>query len=96
MTIKHTPGPWEFRQRSLPKGGIKNEIHQIKKPDKGSWEIAEVVFPSDAKLIAAAPDMAEALSAMLTYSRFIGLGSAEGYNDAIKKALAALAKAGVE
>lgn len=51
---------------------------------------------ANAKIVAAALDMAEALSSMLTYCRFIGLGSAEGYNDAITKARAALAKAGVK
>lgn len=85
MTTKHTPGPWNFDNHSpaLPVLGIyaadgKNPFHG----DRSQEELA-----ANARLIAAAPELLEALQGLLN-----ALPSATTH-PAIKVARAAIAKA---
>lgn len=61
MSAKHTPGPWrhDYISSSSQPSGWTN-IHGD--PDKDGWTLlAKVHTASDARLIAAAPDMLAAL-----------------------------------
>lgn len=88
MTTKHTPGPWKWQgrfSRNLAKclsGGGRPLLRCIDVSD------------ADANLIEAAPDLLEALSAMLeqfNYNTITGIVHDE--SAAIAKAIAAIAKA---
>ena len=60
MEAKHTPGPWRVHDYDFDTAnGTK-----ITTDDVGRNVIAEVKNPADATLIAAAPDMLEALRAI--------------------------------
>lgn len=87
--IKHTPGPWEF---------VDNSLVGPKLDDKPIW-LRPIIFRSetginsyDAQLIAAAPDMLEALQSLIACDF-----GAEGWNEnaeqAAIKARAAVLKA---
>lgn len=58
MTTKHTPGPWAF---SLNEGHTAHEIWSTYGPERGISFVANVAAKSDARLIAAAPEMLAAL-----------------------------------
>lgn len=100
---KHTPGPWiPYYAVYLPK----NVFKVGKDRGKGFQCIADCSYETthgadgeealaNAKLIAAAPDLAEALKAVIEYFGHSALSNYE-YPDHIQKARAALAKAGVE
>ncbi len=51
---KHTPGPWSYDE----------EADRIEGPTGEKWVICRSVNDADARLIAAAPDLAEALEAL--------------------------------
>ena len=63
MTTKHTPGPWRFVTRAT----VHMSEHNI--AEVGTWKVCAkqgaVTTSADARLIAAAPDLLEALEAML-------------------------------
>jgi hypothetical protein len=66
----HTPGPWETNGRDITKGGIAGIARM-----QGSQGVAgegagrhEEARLANAKLIAAAPDMAAALAALLAWA----------------------------
>jgi len=60
MTSKHTAGTW-----TVAENGGKGDLVGVKS-DRSTWFIAEEMLEEDAKLVAAAPDMLEALEAVLT------------------------------
>ena len=63
MESKHTPGPWSVHRYDLDTdNGIK-----VTTADIGRRVIAEVKNPDNAALIAAAPDMYEALRMMVRW-----------------------------
>lgn len=66
---KHTPGPWKAVELEIPVGFARFEIHYS---EDGEC-VAEVVHQeANAKLIAAAPDLLEALQA--AYAKFSAFG----------------------
>ena len=99
---KHTPGPWEF-EPSTPEDGVRCVfIFGAKCKDGYRPEIGAVYGPQDAKafadarLIAAAPDLLDALGTLL--NRLEGIGGEhvtgmEGVDADLMKANAAIAKA---
>lgn len=94
--VKHTPGPWEYGEER----GLCREIHADNGPElfaiaqtrHGDPEICE----ANARLIAAAPELLEALIAFRDGGPQGGQNFAEwheSYRPAIDKARAAIAKA---
>ena len=70
QTLKHTPGPWEFVPKLTASENHKGFFVRAEKATKnGKWALAEVqpgdedgkMGAANATLIAAAPDMLEAL-----------------------------------
>lgn len=61
MTGKPTPGPWNVAHYS------KHEKHIVALIDGKPRSIAGYCLPSDAHLIAAAPDLLEALKGLMPY-----------------------------
>lgn len=70
MTAKHTPGPWEIGQTCsyetalVAKSGITVAFAAW---DGGSGCHLEIENPADARLIAAAPELLEALELAVAY-----------------------------
>jgi len=65
MSEQHTPGPWKAHPTGLARSGLPE--YQIHWSDIGEC-VAEVVHgTADAKLIAAAPDLLEALYKALAF-----------------------------
>jgi hypothetical protein len=62
---KHTPGPWSFYE-SKHDGCI--EIFRDGNEVEGSPTIGSALLPSDARLIASAPELLEALQQVLSAS----------------------------
>lgn len=89
---KHTPGPW-FMTKGLP--GYRSRINST--PQNLGWDLAHVCngpeADANARLIAAAPDLLEALQLMV--DRFIDTEGSFGAweNEAIEAASAAIEKA---
>lgn len=83
MESKHTPGPW--KPLSSMDGHVEAECGLIAKAYRYSIDSDELPVEANARLIAAAPEMLEALRALIepTYSR----------KTAERKARAAIAKA---
>lgn len=83
---KHTPGPWDYRK--LPSGAY-IVFHTYDKPTAGF-----IYQEPNARLIAAAPDLLEALDCL---TAVIGLtpikGNLEALQEAYEQARAAIAKA---
>lgn len=94
MSAKHTPGPWKI-EPSIPEEGVK--CIWIKGANTESYrpEIGAVFAPqhekafSDARLIAAAPELLGALESMLEHAEF----STQQGREAFAKARAAITKA---
>ena len=62
MTSKHTPGPWIFYKASSSDRG---ENYGIKASPPNYWVIPPLnISPADARLIAAAPELLEALTVL--------------------------------
>lgn len=93
----HTPGPWH----------LSDEVNPLITNERGNVDVAQVFFYddgtvgslrpaayADARLIAAAPDLLEALKAC--ESALFGLGEDYRIDSAWAKARAAIAKAGGE
>lgn len=102
---KWTPGPWNTRNHGVIVGG---PFHQFERGTAQrqiamacvivDCEQAEAERDANARLISAAPDMAEALALLVQYDETPngdGVLMMMRYADAITAARAALAKAGV-
>lgn len=93
---KHTPGPWIIAEH----GTKLTATHPLR---KHQYDIVTVHYAfergqheANAKLIAAAPDMAEALRGMVTLHEQRELVRGTSYDDVrVEVARAALAKAGL-
>lgn len=90
MSAKHTPGPWKvvkddflgIRIKQSDGGDIRSIAEILKHPPGG------VLGENNARLIAAAPDLLEALKAVLNNCL-----DSQSLADAYKQARAAIAKA---
>ena len=82
---KHTPGPWEYS----PVRGSVALLHIYCADNKGPFHVERTDAETDAnaKLIAASPDLLEALQAVVNYGVMTGDDWIE------EKVLAAIAKA---
>ncbi len=89
---KHRPGPWRYIDDSTP-GTLELGLHDYcVETSDGNISVADLIsFEADARLIAAAPDLLEALEAMITAYGAVGIK--ENPNSAIYKARSAVAKA---
>ena len=88
MELKHTPGEWELRGNKIFISGTSNSIatvHIQKSWDEQIRPIEDVESKANAKLIAAAPDLLEALKDIINcqYNPSITLA---GLNGAISNA----------
>jgi len=83
MTQQHTPGPWLNGPQCQPLPCDIGDWDAIASPDDPDATIALVSRPSDAHLIAAAPDLLEAASLAVVAYR-------EGDDDDMDAAIAAL------
>lgn len=90
MSTQHTPGPWKAHPTGLARSGLPE--YQIHWSDIGEC-VAEVVHgTADAQLIAAAPDLLEALKDVMRVWHGETTSTSEDW-DAAQKARAAIAKA---
>lgn len=103
---QHTPGPWWVgtkRRTTVFVGDSKGEHHLVVTAEPEERRSETKRFKSkemlaNVQLISAAPEMAEALAAMLrAWDRFVGkpLMTTSGAPSATDRAMAALKKAGV-
>ena len=84
-TMKHTPGPWEASGDSIYRAGRIGVIaDRVAYCHCGEY-LREV---ADARLIAAAPDLLEALEAALAYLVMAGTDHAEPTRATIREAIA--------
>src|SRR6185295_10185597 len=93
---KHTPGPWELDADPsainlvwvVPTNGVKNDDY---------WSVCKCDGPNakpNARLIAAAPDLLEMLTALAWHPLvFVGCEDDEEFQALVMKARAAIAKA---
>ncbi len=95
---KHTPGPWENKKWNCMEHQISAKGGTIALVSHGHTLVSETEAEANAALIAAAPDMAEALKGLLLRAAALdqsathdGMANA----DALAKARAALQNAGV-
>jgi hypothetical protein len=89
MSAKHTPGPWgveKYEPSCLTMGG--QALGHVA-PDTASSEEREV----NARLIAAAPELLEALKSLLAHHRVQSLPSTDTLTPRIEAARAAIARA---
>ena len=90
METKHTPGPWMF-DATLKGDGSFGGSYIVSNNAKKTWPLAEVYREDNARLIAAAPDLLEALKALVADLKpYMGQGRMD---DKIRNAIAAIAKA---
>ena len=90
MKTKHTPGPWMF-DATLKGDGSFGGSYIVSNNAKRTWPLAEVYREDNARLIAAAPDLLEALKALVADLKpYMGQGRMD---DKIRNAIAAIAKA---
>ena len=93
---KHTPGPWTLEAKA-------GRVYVKASIDGRGKHVAYVIpivdhdadMPFNADLIAAAPDMAEALIRFVSMAHIYSQFNLPSYADDIAKARAALAKAGL-
>ncbi len=90
MTAKHTPGPWEVDHDAIYCAGSGDTIAEI--------DFARDEYSANARLIAASPDLLEALEAMVADCVALAESVDAGFWDAEKhapviKARTAIAKA---
>ena len=94
---KHTPGPWMF----VPAGGVAwNEYPIVQRQSAGGFQVVDADkerATADARLIAAAPELLEALQALMIINDEGGPFGGEIYLDRVDRAWdnarAAIAKA---
>lgn len=86
---KHTPGPWKARKVGGP--AFKNQVLWAIDYNEDQEQVVDFVYEeADAHLIAAAPDLLEALERLVSAARDVD----HGYMDqAIDNAESAIAKA---
>lgn len=90
METKHTPGPWMF-DATLKGDGSFGGSYIVSNNAKRTWPLAEVYREDNARLIAAAPELLEALKALVADLKpYMGQGRMD---DKIRNAIAAIAKA---
>lgn len=91
---KHTPGPWKIQIMDATTNGHYVTLKITQRGDDFATDVVldACMTKTNANLIAAAPDMAEALKAIIFHPG-ISLESGEAV-EAMDKAAAALAKAG--
>jgi len=97
MSGQHTPGPWVIDSGTI-KGqrdasGYTQSVASIYGPDGEAWD-AETSCRANARLIAAAPDLARALADLLADAVEMGLDDSP-VSGSLIAARAALQKAGV-
>ncbi len=88
-TAQHTPGPWPLERTTVNMGGFNVAVFRVTIPD---WTPLDLMNEPDARLIAAAPDLLEALQALMRQTNNIevlGEWAAEDRNHATSKKLAA-------
>ena len=101
--MKHTPGPWNWEADPVKGDPYERVRYQVTTVGKtitriyrSSFEGGPTNAEADAKLISAAPDMAEALLCLLNAAHEVDLTHGDCFwGDSISKARAALAKAGL-
>lgn len=90
-TAKHTPGPWRYHDGRII-AGYRPDQHEIVFAMSSENEIA------DARLIAAAPDLLEALKDFVRWEQEYGIpgikDAATSFQEAVTHARAALKLAG--
>jgi hypothetical protein len=99
METKHTPGPWEWVGRDLEQKGGEYKTVIGSEVSCGTFcyggSVDMTVSEADARLIAAAPELLEAL--ILLEHEMVESGNAQsrdyGWKPAIEKTRAAIAKA---
>lgn len=96
MTTKRTPGPWEVAyQDKNGQSVVKGEHIEVATCWHHCVGSIEKEMEANARLIAAAPDLLEALHAMLSYTAM--LDPSQGFDgfdhSAVNQALAAITKA---
>jgi len=99
MTDTFTKGPWKVEASSLNKSGVPHSYYIIDSSDE--WNAVASTFANanlpNARLIAAAPDLLEALETLVNLDDNYGPFGGEMYQDMIEsvwdKARAAIAKA---
>ena len=90
MGTKHTHGPWMF-DATLKGDGSFGGSYIVSNNATRTWPLAEVYREDNARLIAAAPDLLEALKALVADLKpYMGQGRMD---DKIRNAIAAIAKA---
>ena len=90
MENKHTPGPWHVASGSVYSETGATIAHMFREPERGNT-IRPVERDTNAALIAAAPDMYEALETAL--AGFTNIGKPGVMSAAMHAIRAALAKA---
>ena len=93
MNTQHTPGPWTYNLTTGVVRSLAEDFPNCRQPvicDLRHWphEDTTYIHPANARLIAAAPDLLEALQAVLANCM-----DSKGLADAYKQARAAIAKA---
>ena len=93
METKHTPGPWMF-DATLKGDGSFGGSYIVSNNAKKTWPLAEVYREDNARLIAAAPELLEAINGLMKIFSSVTQGQeAELRAEWLPKARAAIAKA---
>lgn len=88
MKPKHTPGPWRVGDAGHAVFGPKDSgMH----PNAPITVVQRIVNPANARLIAAAPELLEALNALKT--KVLASGNASAFFPELEQAIRAIAKA---
>lgn len=96
---KHTPGPWDVERHGVVTAMVSGHRRQVALSTGDaamhapSEQTMEAIQEANARLIAAAPELAEALEELLDWAN--APLHEQGRENALKKARAALKKAGV-
>ena len=83
----HTPGPWRYMRHSVDSNYMK--IYCSSDPGEGD-NLRGYCGEANARLIAASPDLLEALQAM---QQALMIGTQQSFNDAVSQGFKAIAKA---
>lgn len=106
MSTKHTPGPWKL-ETARTSSGVCHKIGEFKRGDKITYGCVyddyasphnpeSVALLANARLMAAAPDLLEALIDLEEAARFAVIPNKRDYDEvgtALTKACAAITKA---
>ena len=94
--IEHTPGPWKLGSRGAVVADIPTSNQLAGSDDVdyyGGYLICESVTEANARLIAAAPELLEALQGMMHHHGYNQVGWPQGKCPACQKAHIAITKA---